>query len=105
VVSVPSALDVLSTRRGDCNEHAVLAVALLRAAGVPARMAAGLAYQQGAFYYHAWVEYWQNGWRTMDPTWGQLPADLGHIRLVAGGVQRQLDLVEVFQHIDVELAE
>jgi hypothetical protein len=106
LVSVPSALDVLATRRGDCTEHALLATALLRAAGIPARVAVGLAHSEGAFGYHAWVEYWHDGWRTMDPTWGQLPADLGHIRLVAGGLQRQVELVELFDNgVTIELVE
>ncbi|MBI4501610.1 MAG: transglutaminase domain-containing protein, partial [Gemmatimonadetes bacterium] len=43
-VSVPSAVQVLETRRGDCNEHTVLFVALARALGIPARTAAGLVY-------------------------------------------------------------
>ena len=102
VVGVPSAVEVLETLRGDCNEHATLATALLRAAGVPARVASGIAYLEGSFYYHAWVEYWHDGWRTMDPTWGQFPADLGHIRLAAGGLGRQAVLMELFGQIGVE---
>ncbi len=35
-LSVPSALEVLATKQGDCNEHAVLLTALCRAAGIPA---------------------------------------------------------------------
>ena len=34
VITVPSALEVLKTRVGDCNEHAVLLTALLRASGI-----------------------------------------------------------------------
>src|SRR6185436_18023461 len=36
-VSIPNALEVLKTKKGDCNEHAVLFTALARAAGVPTR--------------------------------------------------------------------
>ena len=52
-LSVPSAVEVLETRRGDCNEHTILFVALARAIGLPARPAAGLVYVEGRFYYHA----------------------------------------------------
>ena len=55
-MSVPSALDVLDSGVGDCNEHAVLATALLRASGVPARLVVGIMYHNRRFYYHAWVE-------------------------------------------------
>src|SRR5690606_7168229 len=36
-LSVPSALQVLDAKRGDCNEHTVLYVALARALGLPTR--------------------------------------------------------------------
>src|SRR5690606_4985987 len=55
-VSLPSALEVLRTRVGDCNEHTVLFVAMARSLGIPARINVGVAYVRGAFYYHAWPE-------------------------------------------------
>src|SRR5262245_29754442 len=55
-VSLPSAREVLRTKVGDCNEHTALYVAMARAAGIPARIAVGLVYIHGAFYYHAWPE-------------------------------------------------
>jgi hypothetical protein len=56
VLAVPSALQVLKSRVGDCNEHAVLVTALLRAVGIPARICTGLVYSRDKFYYHAWTE-------------------------------------------------
>ena len=55
-VSLPSAREVLRTKVGDCNEHTALYVAMARSLGLPARIAVGLAYSRGAFYYHAWPE-------------------------------------------------
>src|SRR5258707_3701381 len=49
-VSLPSALEVLRTRVGDCNEHTALYVAMARAQGLPARIAVGLVYVRGGFY-------------------------------------------------------
>jgi len=54
VLSLPDALGTLMNKVGDCNEHAVLLAALSRAAGIPARIEAGLVYLNGKFYYHAW---------------------------------------------------
>src|SRR5262249_61013738 len=65
---VPNALQVLKTRSGDCNEHTQLFVALARAIGLPARVAAGLAYVDGKFYYHAWPEIYLDDWVAVDPT-------------------------------------
>ena len=101
-VSLPSALDVLRTKVGDCNEHTVLYVAMARASGIPARIAVGLVFirgAQGAFYYHAWPEvYLDEGgkrglWLPVDPTLNQFPADGTHIRLVRGGLDQQAAIV------------
>jgi len=94
-VSLPSALEVLKTRVGDCNEHTALYVAMARAIGVPARIAVGLVYLRGAFYYHAWAEVWlaegdgRGLWLPVDPTLNQFPADATHVRLARGGLDRQ----------------
>src|SRR5687767_15407920 len=53
-----------------------------RAAGVPARAAAGLAHLGGKFYYHAWPEVFVGKWIAVDPTFGQFPADAAHLRFV-----------------------
>ena len=94
-LSVPSARQVLDGRRGDCNEHTVLYVALARAAGLPARTAAGLVYVRDRFYYHAWPEVWLGSWVPVDPTLNQFPADASHLRFVIGGLARQVELVRL----------
>jgi transglutaminase-like putative cysteine protease len=94
-VSLPSAAEVLKTRVGDCNEHTALYVAMARALGLPSRIAVGLVYLRGAFYYHAWAEVWvaagsgRGLWLPVDPTLNQFPADATHIRLARGGLDRQ----------------
>ncbi len=102
-ISVPSALEVLATRRGDCNEHTVLYVALARAAGIPARTAAGLVYVGGRFYYHAWPEVYLKGWVAVDPTLGQFPADAAHLRFTIGGLARQVELVRLIGRLQIEV--
>jgi transglutaminase-like putative cysteine protease len=102
-IGVPSALATLQARRGDCNEHTQLAVALSRAAGVPARVAAGLAYLDGKFYYHAWPEIWLERWVAIDPTFGQFPADAAHLRLTVGGLGRQAELLRLMGPLKIEV--
>ncbi|MCG6956609.1 MAG: transglutaminase-like domain-containing protein [Gemmatimonadetes bacterium] len=101
--SVPNAVQVLDARRGDCNEHTVLFVALARSLGLPARTAVGLVWVNGAFYYHAWPEVWLGRWVAVDPTFGQVPADASHIRFVIGGLADQVEIVRLIGnlHIDV----
>lgn len=102
-VGIPSALHVLHTRRGDCNEHAQLYVALARAAGIPARVASGLAYVDGKFYYHAWPEVVLHGWVAVDPTFGQFPADAAHLRFVTGGLGRQAELLRLVGGLTIDV--
>ncbi|HJQ83337.1 MAG TPA: transglutaminase-like domain-containing protein [Candidatus Binatia bacterium] len=94
-VTVPSAREVLATRRGDCNEHAVLLAALARAAGIPARVVAGAMYLDGAFYYHAWNELWLGRWVSADAVFRQLPADATHVKLLEGGPEKHMELAGI----------
>ena len=75
--------DVLRTRRGDCTEHALLAVSLMRAVGIPSRRVDGLVYLVNdddvpALYWHEWVEAFVGEWTQLDPTFGQDVADATH---------------------------
>ena len=77
---------VLENMAGDCTEHAMLFVALARAAGIPAREVGGLMYVQGilggSFAWQAWGEI-HNGrrWVAMDPTWDEELIDATHIKM------------------------
>ncbi len=102
VLSVPNALETLHHRMGDCNEHAVLLAALARASGIPAQVEAGLVYQKGRFYYHAWNVLYLGEWITADAVMDQLPADVTHIRFVRG-TERQIDLVQMIGRVRLEI--
>jgi transglutaminase-like putative cysteine protease len=108
-VSLPSAREVLRTRIGDCNEHTALFVAMARAAGIPARIAVGLAFVRGAFYYHAWPEvYIDEGadrgfWLPVDPTFNQFPADATHFRLARGGLDRQAAIIPLIGRVKITM--
>ena len=114
-MSLPSAREVLRTKVGDCNEHTVLYVAMARALGIPARIAVGLVYIHGAFYYHAWPEVYiderpdRGLWLPVDPTLNQFPADGTHLRLARGGLDKQTVILPLIgrlkmQVLDLELA-
>lgn len=94
IVTVPSALEVLKTKVGDCNEHAILLTALLRASGIPARLSIGLVYIRGKFLYHAWTEAYIGDWISMDATMNQMPVDATHIKLVEGNLDKQVEIVK-----------
>jgi transglutaminase-like putative cysteine protease len=106
-ISLPSAREVLRTRIGDCNEHTALFVAMSRAIGIPARIAVGLAFVRGAFYYHAWPEvYIDEGgnrglWLPVDPTFNQFPADSTHFRLARGGLDKQAAIIPLIGRLQL----
>ena len=103
VLSLPSAIEVLKTRAGDCNEHAVLLTALLRAAKIPARECVGLVYANDRFFYHAWTEAYTGRWISMDATLNQMPTDATHLKLVQGGLDRQTDIIPLIGKLKLEI--
>ncbi len=87
-VGFADAKEVLRNREGDCSEHTVLTVALLRAAGIPARAAVGIMYGGGIFAYHMWPEAYVGRWIGLDAKWlavdkktGEYYTDATHIKL------------------------
>ena len=127
-VSLPSAREVLRTKVGDCNEHTALYVAMARALGIPARIAVGLVYIHGAFYYHAWPEvYIAEGpggsglgagslgvkasgsglgmWLPVDPTLNEFPANATHLRLARGGLDKQMVILPLMGRLTMDVLE
>src|SRR5712692_4991538 len=83
--SADRATDVLHKLKGDCTEHSLLSVALLRAAGIPAKRVDGVVYMFNdgvpALYWHEWVEAYVGEWTQLDPTFQQTVADATHFAL------------------------
>lgn len=104
-ISLPKATEVLASKKGDCNEYTALFTAFARAAGIPAKMVAGLVYQNGRFFYHAWPEIYLGRWIGVDPTFGQAPVDVTHIPLVEGGIEEQVALASQLGRIKVQVLE
>ena len=104
-VSIPNALEVLQTRKGDCNEHTVLFNALARAVGIPAKTVVGVVYLRGAFYYHAWSEVWLGQWLSVDSVLNQFPADVTHIKFLEGEIDRQIDILELIGKLKIKVME
>jgi len=104
--SLPSALDVLQMKKGDCNEHAILFTALARAAGVPTKIYVGLVNLNGyAYYYHAWCAVWLGKWVPVDPTFNQFPADVGHLKLKEGEIAEQAGVLKVVGKLKIKTLE
>ncbi|MCA9109995.1 MAG: transglutaminase domain-containing protein, partial [Planctomycetaceae bacterium] len=66
-----------------CTEHAVLLAGMLRAKGIPSRVAVGLVYvaRLSAFGGHMWTEAYLDGrWVPLDSTLGYGGIGAGHIK-------------------------
>ena len=63
-----TAVEILRDKMGDCSEHALLFVALCRAAGIPARRCSGFVCVGSLWGGHAWAEVWVGAWMGVDPT-------------------------------------
>lgn len=99
-------LEVLSSLEGDCTEHSILFVGLARAAGIPAREVAGLVYVDGAgqqgFYFHQWAKVWVGKWVDVDPAFGQVQADVTHIKLGVGDLTEQAKLLPLIGQLEIQ---
>ena len=83
-VGFASALEVCRDARGDCTEHGVLAVALLRRLGVPARGVTGWVALERTLGLHFWAEVkLDQRWVPIDPTFDQAPASAFRLKLGA----------------------
>jgi len=88
-----TAVRTLARRAGTGNDRLILLVAMLRAQGVPARLAAGLREESGRFYPNGWVEFLAGDWIPVDPENGTVPADASRLRLLIERPARPLDLM------------
>jgi transglutaminase-like putative cysteine protease len=85
------AQDAWDQGQGVCQDMAHVTVALLRAAGLPARYVSGYLHadpmaepgQTAVGESHAWVEYWAGSWRACDPTSGA-PVRERHVVVARG---------------------
>ncbi len=102
--TIPSAVEILKTMKGDCNEHSTLLAAMARSIGIPTKIAAGLVYHEDGFYYHAWNELYINGkWWPVDSTLDRIEMDAAHIKMAEGSTDAQADIVNMIGNIDVEV--
>jgi len=110
-VGFASAKEVAVSRQGDCTEHAVLLAAMLRAAGIPSRVAVGLLYWKGAFGYHMWTEAFLNDWTALDATLNEEVVDATHIKFTHSALDASspgapfLSLVQVVGQVKVSVEE
>jgi hypothetical protein len=101
---IPSALAVLNSLSGDCNEHSVLFTALARSAGIPTRIQLGAVYQAGRFYYHAWPACLiDKSWVEFEPTFGDHRADAARIALAHGDLSAASELASAIGNIKIEI--
>lgn len=89
---------VVQSRAGDCSEHAILLAALLRAQGIPSRVASGLVYadefagKRGVFAWHMWTQAQIDGrWIDLDATLDRRGFHPGHL-LIATSAQDDAQL-------------
>ena len=109
-----TAAEVAKSREGDCTEHAVFLAALCRARGIPARVAIGLVYMQGAgaFGYHMWTEaYIDRRWIPIDATLAQGGIGAGHLEIAhtnlkgASAYSAFLPVVQILGRLKIEIVD
>jgi hypothetical protein len=107
-----SAAEVFAKREGDCSEHGVLLAAMLRARGIPARVAMGLVYWEQAYLYHMWTEAYLDGrWVPLDATLAAGGIGAAHLKIAHGSLQGasaftcMFPVAEVAGRLKIEIVE
>jgi len=82
-----SAAETARSKSGDCIDHAMLLAAIVRARGVPARVAIGLVYngskEEPAMVLHSWTEvYLKDHWVSIDASKENSSTDATYVKLV-----------------------
>lgn len=77
-----SAEGLVRTPRGSSFHAAILATAIARAAGIPARLVLGVAPEQGRWRSTVWIELWSGSWTSIDPVSGDFINDPVHVKLL-----------------------
>jgi hypothetical protein len=101
--------ETLKQKKGDCTEHSVLASSLLKAAGIPVKVAAGIAVSGNRFLYHMWIEVYAGKWIPMDPTFNQVAADAARIKMGDGILDEKgkfellVDIADYLNEIRIEV--
>lgn len=105
---LPTDLQVLSLKAGDCKAHAALLVSVLRSAGIPARAAAGVVLlpsfggRENVFGFHMWVEaYVQGRWVIADATFAGAGRFNRYLKLAPHSLRTEapLDYIEAVSSI------
>jgi transglutaminase-like putative cysteine protease len=95
-VSLPSARYALETGVGNPESKALLLVAMNRAVKLPARKISGIAFRDGFWVPHHWVEVWLGesiGWTPFDPSTGEAGrVGAAHIALLDSGDIQNIDI-------------
>jgi hypothetical protein len=107
-VGFATAAEILKNREGDCSEHTVIAVALCRAVGIPARAAVGIMYADGIFAYHMWPEVYVGQWIGLDAKWiaedeetGEYYTDATHLKFGRSSLDEKIfeEMVQAISEI------
>jgi transglutaminase-like putative cysteine protease len=95
-IGFATAAEVARDRKGDCTEHAVLLAALLRGAGIPSRVRAGLVLVSDGFGYHLWTQGFIGGrWVDIDATLSGEIAGAVHLGLATSDLSETSPLVSL----------
>jgi transglutaminase-like putative cysteine protease len=99
--SQTSAFDTVTERVGVCRDFAHLGIAFCRALNIPARFAAGYAYQLNPPDFHAYFEaFLGDRWYLFDPT--RLVAKDGLIRIGTGRDAADISFATIFGPVSME---
>jgi len=111
IIGIPiiSAHEIFKLRKGDCTEHTILTIAILRTLKIPARATVGLKLtkhffkSKNVFVYHMWAEAFYRGkWQIVDATTKSAPNYSHYIKLGEHNLKTEmpLNLLIILSHLN-----
>lgn len=105
LTSITMASEALAQGKGDCTEYALIMVAALRAAKLPARFVHGVRVTQDeGMVPHQWVQYWDASsgqFKELDATRPNLSPDPNHIQLMWSIEPEAPEFVQVLDQLKI----
>ncbi|MGM0558195.1 MAG: transglutaminase-like domain-containing protein [Myxococcota bacterium] len=102
---ISTASSALARGQGDCTEHALVLVAALRNADIPARFASGVLHEDDKMTPHQWVQYYDDGaWRELDITRDNMRVGTRHIQLYTHATPEHSGYVHALDQLQIQPA-
>jgi len=99
------ALNVLTSKQGECQGISNLCTSLLLSLKIPAKVVTGIILgENNKIRFHNWIEVFVDSKiYSIDPTWNQNPIDITHIKIITQKKNIDFNILKQLEVLDVQI--